>query len=786
MGVKRTRTVRENAGGDQLPAPPGFASLTSFRLAKVDNNESICGSMAAANPSRGDSVQVDSTCGETVAASVQRSFWQRPWILDNEHIHEQEEQDFEKISKDLPSRTSLPKGVAYVCADGSSFLQVRARWRPDNTRKDVLAEAPVFHPTEEEFKDTLKYIASIHPKMKAYGICRIVPPSSWDLPCHLKEKHLWEESSFVTQIQRIDGLQEHHVQSKLIRTYGNGRCKRKTSMRKDMECGVSVGCDSDNGGVGYSDTEVKSEISPKFTLESFKNCADNFKSQYFCAKSSDAESNDSTIHQESWEPSLDDIEGEYNRIVENPTEEIEVPYGGDLDSGGSGFPTNSCSSETVEVDKYVNSGWNLNRTSRLPFSLLSFESFNTSVISVPKMKIGMCFSSSFWKVEDHHLHSLCYMHLGAPKIWYGIPGSCIVDFEAVMKKNMPDVLAVEPKLQRRLASKLSSSNLKSEGIPVYRCIQYPGEFVLVLPGAYYSGFDSGFNCAEAVNVAPIEWLPHGQHVVELYSEHRRKTSISHDKLLLGAAGEAVKAQWEISLLKNNTSDNLKWKDACGKDGILVKTLKSRVRLEAKRREYLCNSLQSQRMVQDFDAMTKRECHICYYDLHLSAVFCPCSPNKYSCLIHSKQLCSCCWSEKILLFRHEISELETLVEALEGKLSAVYKWARERLKLSLFSSSGASLKAPGCTSGLDSHIKETDTNNKSQNAAKFKDNVASIKEQMKRRMERTRYLNVEKENEKQKVIESMSVTSAAAEDPLLPSNSESLSVSSSSDSDSSDI
>ncbi|XP_065874080.1 putative lysine-specific demethylase JMJ16 isoform X2 [Euphorbia lathyris] len=669
------------------------------------------------------------------------------------------------------------------CLQKPSFLKVlpmaaqmvMARWRPDNARKNVLTDVPVFRPTEEEFKDTLKYIASIHTKVEAYGICRIVPPPSWDLPCHLKEKHLWEESSFVTQIQRLDGIQEHHVQSKLTRTYENGSCKRKITMRKDLECGVGDGCNSDYGRVGCSDTE----IGPKFTLESFKNYDDDFKSQYFCARCNDADSNDSIIHQKCWEPSLDDIEGEYNRIVENPTEEIEVLYGEDLESDfGSGFPTNSSSSETVEVDKYLNSGWNLNCTSRLLLSLLSFESFKTSDVSVPKLKIGMCFSSSCWKVEDHHLYSLCYMHLGAPKIWYGIPRSCNANFEALMKKNL---LAVEPKLQQRLVSKLSSSKLKSEGIPVYRCVQYPGEFVLVLPGAYYSGFNSGFNCAEAVNVAPIEWLPYGQHVVELYCERRRKTSISHDKLLLGAAGAAVKAQWEISLLKKNTSDNLKWRDACGKDGILAKTLKSRIRLEAKRREYLCDSLQSQSMVEDFDAMTKRECDICFYDLHLSAAFCPCSPNRYSCLIHSKRLCSCPRSEKIFLFRHEISELDSLIEALEGKLSAVYKWAREHLKLSLFPSPGASSKAP---SGLDSDIKESEACNKSQRTAKSNDTVSSIKEQMKRRMERERYLNVEKQ--KQEVAESTPVMSAAAEDPLLPSNSESISVSSSSDSEASDI
>lgn len=120
--------------------------------------------------------------------------------------------------------------------------------------------------------------------------------------------------------------------------------------------------------------------------------------------------------------------------------------------------------------------------------------------------------------------------------------------------------------------------MKSEGIPIYRCIQNPREFVLVLPGAYHTGFDSGFNCVEVVNFAPLDWLPFGQKAVELYCKQGRKTSLSHDKLLLGVAREAVRAQWEISLCGSNTSDNLRWKDVCGKGGILAKALKVTARL----------------------------------------------------------------------------------------------------------------------------------------------------------------------------------------------------------------
>lgn len=122
-------------------------------------------------------------------------------------------------------------------------------------------------------------------------------------------------------------------------------------------------------------------------------------------------------------------------------------------------------------------------------------------------------------------------------------------------------------------TQLSPSVLKEEGVPVHRVVQHCGEFVLTFPRAYHSGFNCGFNCAEAVNVAPVDWLAHGQQAVELYSKQHRKTSLSHDKLLLGSAREAVRALWELLMFQKNTPGNLRWKGVCGEDGFLTKAVK---------------------------------------------------------------------------------------------------------------------------------------------------------------------------------------------------------------------
>lgn len=110
-------------------------------------------------------------------------------------------------------------------------------------------------------------------------------------------------------------------------------------------------------------------------------------------------------------------------------------------------------------------------------------------------------------------------------------------------------------------------------MPVYRAVQNAGEFVLTFPRAYHAGFNCGFNCAEAVNVAPLDWLPHGQCAVELYSEQRRKTSVSHDKLLMCAAHEAARSLWEFAIAGRKSSDIIRWQSVCGKDGVLTRAIK---------------------------------------------------------------------------------------------------------------------------------------------------------------------------------------------------------------------
>ena len=62
-----------------------------------------------------------------------------------------------------------------------------------------------------------------------------------------------------------------------------------------------------------------------FTLVEFQKYADGFKQEYFGMKGSDEISiSDIRNHIKIWEPSVEEIEGEYWRIVVGSTDEVEV------------------------------------------------------------------------------------------------------------------------------------------------------------------------------------------------------------------------------------------------------------------------------------------------------------------------------------------------------------------------------------------------------------------------------------------------------------------------------
>ncbi|CAI5724495.1 hypothetical protein KXD40_000932 [Peronospora effusa] len=331
----------------------------------------------------------------------------------------------------------------------------------------------------------------------------------------------------------------------------------------------------------------KRKTNPKFgfdmgaeiSMADYKERADAWKRKYF-SLSSDVDPDEAISDRQ--------LETEYWKLLSIPVHEqrLEVQYGSDVDTGsnGSGFPrldlytknlrtvskrwknlttkaksdyirqlseffshglrenlSTSAGGENQNVDsiqsledllqQYAQDDWNLNNMPKLPGSVLQHLDENIKGVMIPWLYAGMCFSTFCWHVEDHNFYSTSYLHCGAPKTWYGIPCASAEQFERTMKELTPELFGSQPDLHMQLVTMFSPKTLREHGVPVYRATHRPNEFIVTFPSAYHAGFNTGFNCAEAVNFATIDWLPWGAKSLRKYREFRKLPVFCHDALV---------------------------------------------------------------------------------------------------------------------------------------------------------------------------------------------------------------------------------------------------------------
>ena len=119
-----------------------------------------------------------------------------------------------------------------------------------------------------------------------------------------------------------------------------------------------------------------------------------------------------------------------------------------------------------------------------------------------------------------------------PQVWYSVPANAGRALEAAVADALPAVWAAAPALMFQLVTAVPPTELAARGVPVHRLVHRERSFVVTFPNAYHAGFNTGFNCAEAVNFGPPNWLPAGGVAVGKYRAAAKPPTFSHDALLV--------------------------------------------------------------------------------------------------------------------------------------------------------------------------------------------------------------------------------------------------------------
>nr|XP_023404479.1 lysine-specific demethylase 5A [Loxodonta africana] len=367
----------------------------------------------------------------------------------------------------------------------------------------------------------------------------------------------------------------------------------------------------------------------EYTLQSFGEMADNFKSDYF----------NMPVHMVPTEL----VEKEFWRLVSSIEEDVIVEYGADISSKdfGSGFPVKDGRRKMLpEEEEYALSGWNLNNMPVLEQSVLAHINVDISGMKVPWLYVGMCFSSFCWHIEDHWSYSINYLHWGEPKTWYGVPSHAAEQLEEVMRELAPELFESQPDLLHQLVTIMNPNVLMEHGVPV----------------SFFMSPFSIFNFEVILGIFSCFQLPIGRQCVNHYRRLRRHCVFSHEELIFKMAadpecldvGLAAMVCKELTLM---TEEETRLRESVVQMGVLM----------------------SEEEVFELVPDDERQCSACRTTCFLSALTCSCNPERLVCLYHPTDLCPCPMQKKCLRYRYPLEDLPSLLYGVKVRAQSYDTW-----------------------------------------------------------------------------------------------------------------
>lgn len=258
----------------------------------------------------------------------------------------------------------------------------------------TLPVAPEFHPTLAEFQDPIAYIFKIEKEASQYGICKIVPPVP---PPPKKTAITFLNRSLAERAAATGGASSSSGPTFTTRQQQIGFCPRKPRpVQKPVW-----------------------QSGEHYTLQQFETKAKNFEKSYL-KKCGNKKAALSALEIESlyWKATVD--------------KPFSVEYANDM-PGSAFVPVQKIREVVGEGVTVGETPWNMRGVSRAKGSLLRFMKEEIPGVTSPMVYIAMLFSWFAWHAEDHDLHSLNYLHMGASKTWYGVPMEAANAFEEVVR-----------------------------------------------------------------------------------------------------------------------------------------------------------------------------------------------------------------------------------------------------------------------------------------------------------------------------------------------------------------
>ncbi|KAG6040071.1 hypothetical protein E4U41_001412 [Claviceps citrina] len=169
--------------------------------------------MSTATPQEGTSANVSSRNSPTIGPSAQIS--SRP-------KHKVNTNGYHPVNSQTPLSAMISTALDLTSVERRGQPTAAREPLKKKSRPHGISEAPTYCPTEEEWRDPLEYMRKITPQASQYGICKIIPPDSWnpDFAIDTEKFHFRTrkqelnsvEGSTRANLTYLDGLSKFHKQ----------------------------------------------------------------------------------------------------------------------------------------------------------------------------------------------------------------------------------------------------------------------------------------------------------------------------------------------------------------------------------------------------------------------------------------------------------------------------------------------------------------------------------------------------------------------------------------------